>query len=92
MPTKPISVKITSPAPTLADAAALVRSSPYTIHGWRPTSVTTQPASLAMYGNGIINSNSHSMGGVENSRPSRSSRTAPAVTARKIVPSPTMTW
>ena len=35
-----------SPAPGLT--ASLVRMTPYTIHGWRPTSVVVQPASMAI--------------------------------------------
>src|SRR5204862_5625242 len=38
---------------TFGELACDVLSNPNTIHGWRPTSVSTQPARAATYGNAI---------------------------------------
>ena len=49
---KPSSVIHTSSELTVGDCAPSVRSRPWTIHGWRPISVMTQPAELMRNGSG----------------------------------------
>src|SRR6476619_6334140 len=44
---------------TLGEFASLVSRRPCTIHGWRPISVSTQPALAEMYGNEIPTSAIH---------------------------------
>ncbi len=48
---------------TLGELASTVFSRPNTIHGWRPTSVSTHPASAATYGSGIAATPTHSSHG-----------------------------
>src|SRR5579884_1011849 len=92
IPAKPIAVKIVSPLTTLGEAACAVRIRPYTIQGWRPTSVTAQPASFAMYGKGMASINIHNSHRLSYSRRITSSNTASPIIATKIVPRPTMMW
>ena len=48
MPGYPMRVNSAVPPWTVGLAPSLVRRSPYTSHGWRPSSAVIQPAVVAM--------------------------------------------
>src|SRR6476659_8592469 len=67
---------------TLGDLASAVFSKPHTIHGCRPTSESTQPASAAAYGSGIAATPSQRNQRLDASVPRRY-RNAPSAKIRK---------
>ncbi len=77
---------------TARETPSLVRSSPYTIHGCRPTSAATQPSWLAAYGPATANTNTHISQRVSNSVPRQRRKPASRVSAMNAIPSATMTW
>ena len=50
-----------SQAETTGETPSLVRSRPWTIQGWRPTSVAVQPMLMAMMGSGKLQTSTHSI-------------------------------
>ncbi len=74
------------------DRPSAVCSRPYTIHGWRPSSAVSQPAMLAMNGNGVARSSSHSAQRLSQSFRRQRRKAPTSMITGKMVPSPTMMW
>src|ERR1700730_5082785 len=68
-PMNPSSVNSVLPECTCVEYPSDTRTSPYTSHGWRPTSAVIHPAVFAMSGNGKLISSSHKAHRVRNSAP-----------------------
>ena len=83
------SVSVSSPNPC-GVAASAVRITPYTTQGWRPTSVTYQPASMAISPEGPIHSAKRCSARIRTAGRASAS-TAPRSPARSSGPNPTMT-
>ncbi len=77
--------------PGIGVTASAVRSTPCTTHGWRPTSVTVHPASVAMKPNGVtIASARRSLRFARMSRRRSNTMSDHAATMAMSVPSATM--
>src|SRR6476660_643854 len=74
---------------TTADNPSEVRSNPWTIHGWRPTSAANQPAWLAICGPSTESKSNHSIQRFSNNDPRQKYRKPSA--AIRIIPNPTAT-
>ena len=71
---------------TFGDDASAVLSRPWTIHGCRPTSVSTQPASAARKGAAIVATAVHRNQRVRSSRPRQYKKAPSAATRKTSVP------
>jgi len=69
-----------------------VRSSPCTIHGWRPTSVAVQPMFMAMMGSGKQTTSSQSIQRELSSRLRKCMMSASSITAMKTNESAIIRW
>src|SRR5437868_12499879 len=89
-PRNPSNVNKTLPECTSGDAPSAVRSSPYTSHGWRPSSVVIQPAVVAIYGKGTERRSSHNSHFDSNNRPRHNINSERLIIDTRIVPRPAM--
>lgn len=89
--TQPANDSATSFAVRLGVTASDVRSTPWTTHGWRPTSVVVQPASTATRPSGSVRDAARRHAFDANSRPRQASRRPQATTPSITMPIPTIT-
>ena len=65
---------------------------PQISHGWRPISAVSQPAVLAMYGNGKASISAQSSQDERSRRRRSTCRAATPMSRMKSVPNPAMMW
>jgi hypothetical protein len=78
--------------PGIGVTASAVRSTLWTIQGWRPTSVTVHPASIASSPRGEASTTARRNGREANRRPRSASHPPQSESTARRLPAATMTW
>src|SRR5437764_813338 len=92
MPANPSNVNNTLPPDKSGDDPSEILSKLKISHGCRPSSVVSQPAVLAMNGNGVARRSSHNAHRLAHNLRCHSKNAATSIRAMNSVPSPTIIW